>query len=179
MPKRSKKQAGDTPHAEQFEAPPEELGPYGTWPYVERRGAMDRRLLGTKLFSRYMLSGKRIGGRRDGESHNLYVDRYHPKDLALAMAILVLNILDAFFTLNYLGKGGSEANPIAQLLMDQGTGWFIFSKAVVVAMCILFLMMHKTFRFVRPAMMVLFTFYSLLLVYHLYLQLTVPAPPGL
>ena len=133
----------------------------------------------TRLFSRYMLRGTRVSGRRLGELHNHYVDRYHPADLALSGAILVLNILDAWFTLSYLGKGGSEANPIARFLMEQGTGWFIFSKAVVVALCILFLMMHKTFHFVRPALWALFGFYALLLVYHLYLQFTVADLPSM
>jgi len=162
-----------------FQTPGEELGPYGTWPYLERRSDIDRRLSRTRLFSRYMLRGTRVSGRRLGELHNHYVDRYHPADLALSGAILVLNILDAWFTLSYLGKGGSEANPIARFLMEQGTGWFIFSKAVVVALCILFLMMHKTFHFVRPALWALFGFYALLLVYHLYLQFTVADLPSM
>ena len=151
-------------------ADPAGLGPYGTWPYVERRVQPDRRLFGTRLFSRYLLQGNRVGGRRAGENRNLYVDRFHPGDLMLTGGILILNILDAWFTLNYLGKGGSEANPIARFLMEQGTGWFVFSKAVVVALCVLFLMMHKTFHLVRPALWTLLGFYSLLLAYHLYLQ---------
>jgi len=146
------------------------LGPYGTWPYVDRRVQPDRRLMGTRLFSRYLLQGKRVGGRRAGENRNLYVDRFHPGDLLLTGGILVLNILDAWFTLNYLGKGGSEANPIARFLMEQGSGWFVFSKAVVVALCVLFLMMHKTFHLVRPALWTLLGFYTLLLGYHIYLQ---------
>lgn len=177
MGKPTSEDTDTTPPASLFEPPREQLGPYGTWPYLERRTQVDRRLTNTRLFSRYMLRGKRIAGRREGETHNHYVDRYHPGDLVLSGAILVLNILDAWFTLNYLGKGGSEANPIARFLMEQGTGWFVFSKAVVVALCILFLMMHKTFHFVRPALWALFGFYALLLVYHLYLQVTVPPLP--
>ena len=179
MGKTTSEDSGATPPASLFETSREGLGPYGTWPYVERRTQPDRRLTNTRLFSRYMLRGQRASGRRAGEQRNHYVDRYHPADLALSGAILVLNILDAWFTLNYLGKGGSEANPIARFLMEQGTGWFVFSKAVVVALCILFLMMHKTFQFVRPALWALFGFYALLLVYHLYLQVTVPELPGM
>ncbi|MAB88984.1 MAG: hypothetical protein CMJ90_05955 [Planctomycetes bacterium] len=174
-----------TPHDVGFKPEPNEhpssrgrLGPYATWPYSERRVHEDRRLSGTRLFSRYMLRGGRLRGRRQGETQNVYVDRYRSGDLALAGAILVLNIFDAGFTLDYLGKGGTEANPIARFLMEQGTGWFVFSKAVVVALCVLFLMMHKTFHFVRPALWALFGFYSCLLVYHIFLQLTVSPVPG-
>jgi len=179
MRNRGRTDPGVTPPSTSFDTSAPQLGPYGKWPYVERRHGPDRRLSGTRLFSRYMLTGRRVGGRRAGDAINFYVDRYQPRDLFLAMAILILNILDAFFTLNYLGKGGSEANPIARFLMEQGTGWFVFSKAIVVALCTIFLLMHKTFRFVRPAIYVLFVFYSLLLVYHIYLQLSVPDAPGL
>ena len=174
-------EVGATPPAAQFDdsLARGRLGPYGTWPYVERRVQVDRRVSGTRLFSSYMLRGHRLRGRRQGETRNVYVDRYRPGDLALAGAILVLNIFDAWFTLDYRGTGGTEANPIARFLMEQGTGWFIFSKAVVVAFCVLFLMMHKTFHCVRPAMWALFGFYSSLLVYHLFLQFAVSPAPGL
>jgi hypothetical protein len=124
----------------------------------------------TKVLSTYSFRGSRAAGRRAGEAHNLYVDRYQARDVVMAVAILVLNILDAWFTLVYLDKGGTEANPIAQYLMDQG--WFIFSKAVVVGLCVLFLTVHKTFRLVRPALVVLILFYSGLLLYHIYLHWT-------
>lgn len=151
------------------------LGPYGTWPYLERRTHPDRRLGRTRLFSRFVLKGYRLGGRRAGELHNIYVDRYLPRDVALAVAILVLNILDAVLTLSYIHvKGGAEANPLARQLMEMGTGWFMFSKAIVVAFCVLFLLVHKMFKYVRPAMIFLFAFYSALLVYHVYLQIVTP-----
>ncbi len=151
------------------------LGPYGTWPYLERRTSTDRRAGPTRLFSRYLLRGQRLGGRRQKEGENEYVDRYHPHDVGLAVTILILNILDAFFTLQYLdGDLGKEANPVARHLLTLGVGWFIFSKGVVVALCMLFLMVHKTFRFVRPALWFLLTFYGLLLVYHVYLKLGLP-----
>ena len=41
------------------------------------------------------------------------IDRYDAHDLLLALSILGLNILDAWYTLDYLDRGGTEANPIA------------------------------------------------------------------
>lgn len=152
------------------------LGPYGTWPYVERRRGTDRRAEKTRPFGRFFLRGLRARGRRRGESENLYVDRYERRDLWLAVSILGLNVLDAGFTLAYLdGDSSREANPIARFLIDQGFGWFIFSKAFVVGLCLFFLTVHKTFRWVRPAMVLLCFFYSVLLLYHLYLQWLVKA----
>lgn len=158
------------PPAEWFGADRRRLGPYSCWPFVDRRSGRDRRAGGTKLLSRFSWLGQRVAGRRQGELSSHYVDRYLPGDVALAVGILALNILDAWFTLVYLDKGGSEANPVAQFLLDQG--WFIFSKAVIVGLCVLFLTIHKTFPLVRPALVFLLVFYSLLFAYHLYLFLS-------
>ena len=162
------------PRGNAFESDRELLGPYGCWPFVERRVHADRREVRPSFFSRRAMVGRRASGRRMGEHQNLYVDRYLPGDLLLAVAILVLNVLDAWFTLVYLDRGGTEANPVAQFLMDQQ--WFVFCKAVLVALCVIFLTVHKTFRFVRPALYGLFCFYLMLLGYHIYLHVNLPAP---
>jgi hypothetical protein len=147
------------------------MGPYACWPYVERRSAGDRRARGTPLWSRFMLwGGSRLAGRRRGERDNIYVDRYERRDLMGVVAILILNILDAWLTLVYLGYGGSEANPVARRLLEWGTEWFLGAKSLLVTACLLFLAVHKTFRCVRPALRVLIWFYGALLVYHLVLQ---------
>jgi Domain of unknown function (DUF5658) len=147
------------------------MGPYASWPYVDRRHGPDRRTRGTKLWSRFLLwGGSRLAGRRKGERDNIYVDRYERRDLMGVVVILVLNILDAWLTLLYLGYGGSEANPIARKLLEWGTEWFLGAKSLLVTACLLFLAVHKTFRCVRPALRVLTWFYGGLLGYHLVLQ---------
>lgn len=163
------------PTVKTFQDTLERLGPYGTWPFLERRVTLDRRLERTRLWSAYLIHGRRSRGRRQGENENIYVDRYQPKDILLAVTILVLNILDAILTIHYVGDDlQREANPFARYLLELGYGWFIFGKAVVVALCILFLAVHKNFRLVRPALLFLLAFYGLLLCYHLYLQWVTP-----
>ena len=88
----------------------------------------------------------------------------------MVLAILVLNILDALFTLDYISKGGSEANPLADSLLQRGDAYFIYAKCLLVAVCLVFLLLHKTFRFVSWALCFLVGFYGILLVYHIYLQ---------
>jgi Domain of unknown function (DUF5658) len=147
------------------------MGPYASWPYVDRRNGKDRRANGTPLWSRFMLlGGARLAGRRRGERDNIYVDRYASKDLSGVVVILILNILDAWLTLVYLGYGGTEANPVARKLLEWGTEWFLGAKSLLITACLLFLAVHKTFRCVRPALRVLTWFYGALLVYHLVLQ---------
>ena len=147
------------------------LGPYGCWPYVERRSSGDRRAKATRLLTKFaLLGGARLAGRRRGERDNVYVDRYATRDLRGVVVILVLNVLDAWLTLVYIGYGGTEANPVARALLDWGTPWFLGAKSFLVTGCLLFLAIHKTFRCVRPALRLLTWFYGGLLVYHLILQ---------
>jgi hypothetical protein len=147
------------------------MGPYACWPYVERRRGGDRRARHTPFLSRFTLwGGARLAGRRRGERDNIYVDRYERRDLGGVVIILILNILDAWLTLLYLGYGGSEANPVARRLLEWGTGWFMGAKSMLVTGCLLFLAVHKTFRCVRPAIRILTWFYGGLLGYHLVLQ---------
>jgi len=148
------------------------LGPYGCWPYVERRHrSTDRRGRATSLFTRFaLLGGARVAGRPRGERDNVYVDRYAAGDLRGVVVVLVLNILDAWLTLVYLGYGGTEANPVARRLLEWGVPWFLGAKSLLVTACLLFLAVHKTFRCVRPAIRLLTWFYGALLVYHVVLQ---------
>lgn len=146
------------------------VGPYAVWPFYDRRVRPDRRRKPTALDFRFWLAGGRKRGRRRGERNNIYVDRYEVRDVGLAAAVLVLNVLDAFLTVVYLSYGGAEANPIAAWLLECGVGWFLAAKSLAVSVCLLFLILHKTFRLVRPALRVLLFFYALLLVYHMFLQ---------
>jgi hypothetical protein len=163
------------PSASRF-APPDParatalLGPYGVWPFHDRRVRPDRRGRPTPIEARFWLAGRRQRGRRRGERDNIYVDRYEVRDVGLAAAVLVLNVLDAFLTVVYLSYGGAEANPVAAWLLECGVGWFLAAKSLAVSVCLLFLILHKNFRFVRPALRLLLFFYAVLLVYHMYLQ---------
>jgi hypothetical protein len=146
------------------------LGPYASWPYVERRQKSERRTGPTKWGGARAGGGRRAVGRRRGEGKNTYVDVYRIRDVALAAAVLVLNILDAWLTVLYLAYGGAEANPVAVWMLECGPGWFLTAKSLAVGLCLVFLFVHKTFRFVGAAMRLLLLFYGALLLYHVYLQ---------
>lgn len=145
--------------------------PEKTWPEVDRRKTTDRRGKPTGFWQSIISKGSRARGRRKGENQNIYVDVFKRRDLILVLVILVLNILDAWFTLDYLQKGGTEANPVANRLLEAGDGWFVAAKCLMVALCLVFLVLHKTFRHVRTALLFLLSFYGVLLVYHIYLQM--------
>ena len=131
----------------------------------------DRRKRATPMISRYtFVGGRRRGGRREGETENIYVDVYSRKLVGLLLVFFALTVLDSVSTLVYLGKGGRELNPVAQWMIDQGAIFFVVVKGVLSGLCLLFVMLHKTFRPARKALALGFTFYLLLGLYHLVLQ---------
>lgn len=131
----------------------------------------DRRKRPTPMISRYtFLGGRRQGGRRDGETADIYVDVYSKQLVGLMVLFFALTVIDSVSTLIYLGKGGRELNPIAQWMIDQGGLFFVGVKGVLSALCLLFVMLHKNFRPARVALGVGFTFYFLLGLWHLILQ---------
>lgn len=138
----------------------------------ERRRGGDRRRRPTPFLSRHTLFGRRRGGRRDGEDVNVYVDRYDALLLGAVVAILGLNVLDAYFTLLHLNRGGTELNPLVAELIDCGPLAMVSVKTAVTALCLAFLVMHQTFVFVRRIIGLVLVFYGLLLLYHLFLRLT-------
>jgi len=126
------------------------------------------------MVSRYsFLGGRRRSGRRAGESEDQFIDVYNPAIVYLLIFFFSLTVLDAVSTLVYLGKGGRELNPVAQWMIDRGPTFFIITKGVLSASCLMFVMLHKNFKAARIALGLGFGFYFLLGLYHLALQIFV------
>lgn len=141
----------------------------GTRPWGAR--GKDRRQRPTPMLSRYtFVGGRRVGGRRDGEIENVYVDVYSPRLVMLLLLFFALTVLDSVSTLVYLGKGGRELNPVAQWMIDVGPMFFVLAKGVLSGLCLLFVMLHKTFKPARTALAIGFAFYFALGAWHLVLQ---------
>jgi Domain of unknown function (DUF5658) len=125
----------------------------------------DRRQRPTPPFSRYSL----FGGRRASSSADTFTDLYSPAVLAVLLGICALNLLDAFFTLVYLQRGGSEANPIADAMLRKSPTFFVFWKTFVLGNALAILCLHKNFRRARAGIVVGAGIYVLLILYHLFL----------
>ena len=136
---------------------------------AERRGGPDRRNGPTPILSRYTVFGRRGMFRRQVEGRNAYVDRYSGWMMAALVAIMVLCVLDALFTLLYLQRGGSEMNPIMAAAIGMGVVPFLAIKNGLTILGVLFLCLHKNFRHVTPVIGGVLGLYLLLLMYHLYL----------
>lgn len=131
----------------------------------------DRRRRPTPPLSRWsFLGGRRgAGGRRPGENERAFVDLYPPRDAAILVAFLFLNLLDAHFTLIYLQRGGEEANPVAVSMLGLGIGSFIFLKGLGISAGAVFFCLLRNWRNARLGVLLVLAFYQVLFAYHLLL----------
>jgi Fe2+ transport system protein B len=111
----------------------------------EKRQMPDRRNQPTRPFSRYSLKGLRSKSRRNGEDKDYYVDRYEPLYFVLITLILLLCVLDAYFTLKILQEGGKELNPFMLRIMEKNPVLALVVKYLITAAGIGILVVFKNF----------------------------------
>lgn len=136
----------------------------------DRRADDDRRHQPTPILSRFWLSGRRRGARRRGEGTNIYVDKYTATELTLVFGILLLSVLDMYFTLVHLDAGGTEANPVMAAFLEWG-GYPLFKlvKLATTFLGLAILLVHVRFRKVRTLLGVAFLIYFGVFIFHIYL----------
>lgn len=137
-------------------------------PLQERRRDADRRSRPTSPWG--SLRGwqrRRLGRRR--EDRDSYVDAFTRGDVLLLVSIFTLNLLDAGCTLVYLSRGGLEANPAMAHLLEVSDWAFLAQKCFVVGAWLVFLTIHKNFRFARFGLRVLLSLYAGVFAYHVLL----------
>ena len=143
----------------------------------KRYSGSDRRSKPTPMFSRYILmGGRRRHVRRTEERDGAFVDVHGPVGLIIVLAIVVLNLLDAYFTLLFLSHGGVELNPIVQYVLDsEWHPWpFILMKTIGIGVAGVFLLMTKHFRAARFGLLFVIAGYTVLLGWHLILLQHIP-----
>lgn len=143
----------------------------GKSPNSNRRIEWDRRATPTHVWDSFRRGWKRrADARRVSELEGSYVDVYQPKDLGLLLCILLLNVMDAFFTLGWLQMGGREANAFMEWVLGFGNWVFLVQKCLVVGVWLIVLTVHKNFRVARIGLWSLFSLYSLVILYHFALR---------
>ena len=96
--------------------------------------------MSTRPLSRHSLLGRRKTARRQEEDSNYYVDRYEPRYLILISLILILCILDAYFTLRIIDLGGKELNRFMLVFLNTNAVAALVFKYLVTAVCIGFIL---------------------------------------
>lgn len=113
--------------------------------------------------------GRRATVRRSEEAEGAFVDVYGTRLFAILMWVALMNVADSFFTLLHLQSGGSEMNPVADLLLLAGRTEFVVLKSVLIGIALLVLCIHKNFSLARLGLWVAAAAYTLLFAYHLLL----------
>ena len=126
------------------------------------------------MVSRYLFRGRRRGARRDAEADYLYVDHPGSWMLAAFACVVGLSLLDAWYTLDLLKRGATEANPVMKLALQVSDEAFVVIKTVVTILGTGFLCLHKNWPLGRICLVIALTGYSALLGYHIYAQATIP-----
>ncbi|MFN0243393.1 MAG: DUF5658 family protein [Planctomycetota bacterium] len=142
------------------------LPPPATPTYLPR--GPDRRATPTARLSFYSVArGRRVGVRREEEAEGAFVDRYGTRLFAILMWIALMNVADSFFTLVHLQSGGTEMNPVADMLLLAGRTEFVVLKSALIGLALLVLCVHKNFALARIGLWVAAGAYTLLCAYHL------------
>lgn len=103
------------------------------------RTRADRRQFDWQTVVFGFLLSRRRGHRRSGEATPVFVDWHHPWLFFLAIGIMLLSTLDAFFTLELLQRGAVEVNPLMAAAIERGTATFTGSKMLLTGFGILML----------------------------------------
>jgi hypothetical protein len=135
-----------------------------------RRVPVDRRRRQTPMISRFLFRGRRKSGRRPGDEEFSYVDRPGGWILAAFTALVGLSVLDAWYTLDLLKKGATEANPVMRVALEISDEAFVVIKTVITVVGAGFLSLHKNWPLGRLCMILALLGYSILLFYHLWAQ---------
>ncbi|MGD8941130.1 MAG: DUF5658 family protein [Gammaproteobacteria bacterium] len=110
--------------------------------------------------------------RIDDDVVNVYLDQHEPWLIYMALGALLLSATDAFFTLALLQHGSYELNPFMDFFIQKDPRLFFIVKFTMTSTCIVFVLMHKNFQFLRlfkgyHVLLTSFALYSMLICYEL------------
>lgn len=136
----------------------------------ENRDSDERREFSWRTVFFGFVRSRRRDTRRDDEDAPLYTDWHHPWLFFLATGTMLLSCMDAFFTLQLIGRGAIEINPVMAAMIGQGTLAFAATKMLLTGLGILilvFLSQTRMFNLMRTGLVltVFFTFYACLVCY--------------
>jgi hypothetical protein len=133
--------------------------------HVNRRTPVSIWTLFSKRPRRRKSRGRRITDK------GTYVDIYDSKSWSIAIAVLILSLLDAFLTRMHLVRGSAqEWNPFLNAIINHGglPGFFVV-KIAMTAFPMAVILVHKEWVLGRYAARVCLFAYILLTCYHLFL----------
>ncbi|MEM8843565.1 MAG: DUF5658 family protein [Pseudomonadota bacterium] len=110
---------------------------------IERRNRQDRRQPSLKGFIIGCFKCRRRQPRRAEGYLHYHTDWYDTKILVMALALVILSIMDAAMTMHLINHHGAvEINPFMNYLLQQGSHVFIYTKLVLTCICVFILAAH-------------------------------------
>ena len=121
---------------------------YDNTNFVERRvQRIERRVNQRKAAVNALYRKRRHSVRRVSDDLNgVYVDTHEPQIWYLSTGLMLLCVLDAFFTTILIHHGSEELNPILNYLLQIDLGLFLGVKFLITGSSISFLVLHKHHR---------------------------------
>ena len=108
-------------------------------PYPDRRRDGNRRQSHWWAFLYGNFRPRRRNSRREVDQHHFWFDWHEPRILYQSICVLLLNCIDALFTLNLLEIGASEANVVMASMLAHGVETFVAAKIGLTALSLLIL----------------------------------------
>ena len=138
---------------------------------INRRGSVDRRRDPTPMLSRHTVRGRRENIRRvEDKNRFLYVDRYNVGLFLILLALLLLGLADALFTLYHVYVNeAEELNPIMAFFLGISPRVFFYVKYVLTGLCLLVLCLHKNLPLAKYLFGTVFLIYLIIVASHVYL----------
>lgn len=115
---------------------------------IERRATRKERRqnqVKTALYSFYRNRRKQIR-RASDDVNGIYVDVHERKLWYLAITLMTLSVLDAFFTTLLIANGSEELNPVLAYLLQIDLWVFLAVKFFITGTSIVFFVLHKHHR---------------------------------
>ena len=114
---------------------------------MEQRSSTERRKHKFKSFLFSFFMRRRHKLRRDYDFKvGHYVDMHEPYLMVVVTGILLLCVVDAYFTITILSVGGEEINPLMKVLIESDVLTFFVVKFLITSFCLVFTLIHKHFR---------------------------------
>ncbi len=138
---------------------------------IDRRSS-DRRTLRVNVFLDRRTGFDRRAGSRGGGVNGMQGVLLWLRDRPVALLGLlglvnVLNVADYLLTLNVLGAGGGEANPVMRSLFNLDPVWAAVFKVAAILLASWIVWRYRRYRLALQAALVMGTIFGLVLFYHI------------
>ena len=111
---------------------------------LDRRSGKDRRDGKRFQFVKQLITGQRASARRSSDRNRVvYFDRYRTNLYRVVVAILVLSVADAILTVNLIGLGAVEINPVMDYYLTFGPHAFLAVKYVLTSLSVFILVIYS------------------------------------